>query len=318
VKISVDTMSSIVAEQAIAAGADIINDVSAGRSDPKMAPLIARNSEIQYIAMHSRGQGAGMADEGYGDIVQDVISELTADIDRLLEAGVRRDQIIFDPGPGFSKSTGELNWPLLARFGEFTALGFPVLFAASRKRFLGELLNGAPPKERDIATAATSLIALQKGAWGVRVHDVKATADVLRVAQAVSDFDNGHVTPAVDSYILKVNRLSFNAIHGVKPAEKLAPQPFLVDIEIGLDPSLLPKLQDDIENGLSYSQLAKVAKRVVEGESVDLIETLAQRILDGVMELSSDINRAKVTIHKPSAPIDAQFDDVICTLEAVR
>lgn len=186
--VSVDTTRAVVAEQAVAAGALIVNDVSGGLADPGMAEVVARTGVV-YVVMHWRGHADVMDSlEHYDDVVVDVRQELAERVDALLAAGVRREQLVVDPGLGFSKA-GSANWPLLAGLGELASLGLPVLVGASRKRFLGHLLAGrdgepVPPLDRDHATAAVSALAAAAGAWCVRVHEVKSTADAVRVAQA--------------------------------------------------------------------------------------------------------------------------------------
>ena len=199
--ISVDTTRAVVAEQAVAAGALIINDVSGGLADPDMADVVARTG-VTFVVMHWRGHADVMDDlEIYDDVVQDVRAELAGRVADLEAAGVRRSQLVLDPGLGFSKS-GAANWPLLARLDELIDLGLPVLVGASRKRFLGHLLAGedgvpVPPLERDGATAAVSTLAAMSGAWCVRVHDVRGTSDAVRVAQAWVDAGahRPHTTP---------------------------------------------------------------------------------------------------------------------------
>lgn len=186
--VSVDTTRAVVAEQAVAAGALIVNDVSGGLADPGMAEVVARTGVV-YVVMHWRGHADVMDSlEHYDDVVLDVRRELAERVDALVAAGVRREQLVVDPGLGFSKA-GTANWPLLAGLDELATLGLPVLVGASRKRFLGHLLAGGdgepvPPLERDHATAAVSTLAAASGAWCVRVHEVKSTADAVRVAQA--------------------------------------------------------------------------------------------------------------------------------------
>ncbi|MBD0676602.1 dihydropteroate synthase [Streptomyces sp. CBMA156] len=189
VMVSVDTMRASVAEQAVEAGAAIVNDVSGGLADPAMARVVAETG-APFVVMHWRGQSADMERMAvYGDVVRDVVAELTGRVDALLAAGVKEDQLILDPGLGFAK-TSEHNWALLGRLDALTALGRPVLVAASRKRFLGTLLADPatgelrPARERDDATAAVSVLSARAGAWAVRVHDVSGTADAVRVVAA--------------------------------------------------------------------------------------------------------------------------------------
>jgi dihydropteroate synthase len=136
--------------------------------------------------MHRRGDAKTMdALSAYNDVVEDVISELMEVRDKFYAAGVAPEQIILDPGLGFSKNSQQ-NWQLLGNLERFARLGNRVLVGTSRKRFLGSLLTtagkAAPPKERDNATVATTALAAAKGAWGVRVHDVAANLDAAKVA----------------------------------------------------------------------------------------------------------------------------------------
>ncbi|WP_354641840.1 dihydropteroate synthase [Kitasatospora camelliae] len=189
VVVSVDTMRASVAEQAVAAGARLINDVSGGLADPAMAEVVAATG-APFVVMHWRGQSADMDSLAvYRDVVADVVAELAARTGALLAAGVKEEQLILDPGLGFAK-TSEHNWALLGRLDALTALGRPVLVAASRKRFLGTLLANPetgeprPARQRDDATAAVSVLSARAGAWAVRVHDVAGTADAVRVVAA--------------------------------------------------------------------------------------------------------------------------------------
>ncbi|WP_405018808.1 dihydropteroate synthase [Kitasatospora sp. NBC_00070] len=189
VVVSVDTMRAAVAEQAVTVGARLVNDVSGGLADPGMAAVVAATG-APFVVMHWRGQSADMDKLAvYQDVVTDVVAELKDRMAALTAAGVREDQLVLDPGLGFAK-TEEHNWALLGRLAELTALGRPVLVAASRKRFLGTLLANPgtgeprPARERDDATAAVSVLSARAGAWAVRVHDVAGTADAVRVVAA--------------------------------------------------------------------------------------------------------------------------------------
>ncbi|MBX7472497.1 dihydropteroate synthase [Streptomyces sp. MAG02] len=189
VTVSVDTMRARVAEQAIAAGAVLVNDVSGGLADPAMIPAVAATG-APFVVMHWRGFSQDMnARAVYADVVTEVITELRARTEAVIEGGITPERLVIDPGLGFAKQADH-DLALVAHLGELRALGRPVLVAASRKRFLGRVLaghEGAPPpaRERDAATAAVSAIAAHEGAWAVRVHEVRATADAVRVARAV-------------------------------------------------------------------------------------------------------------------------------------
>jgi dihydropteroate synthase len=186
--VSVDTMRADVAELALAEGAVLVNDVSGGLADPQMAPLVAA-AGVPFVVMHWRGASDRMDQLAqYDDVVTDVRRELTHRVETLLGDGIGRDRLILDPGLGFAKRA-EHNWTLLSRLEELHSLDLPLLVGASRKRFLGTLLAGPdgqprPPAERDAATAATSVLAAAAGAWCVRVHDVRPTADAVRVVAA--------------------------------------------------------------------------------------------------------------------------------------
>lgn len=189
VTVSVDTMRASVAERSLAAGAVLVNDVSGGLADPAMIPVVAA-SGAPFVVMHWRGFLEGGNVRGvYTDVVTEVVDELHARVQAVLEGGIAADRVILDPGLGFSKDAAH-DLALLAHLDRLTGLGHPVLVAASRKRFLGRVLAGpdAPPppaRERDAATAAVSALAAQAGAWAVRVHEVRATADAVRVAHAM-------------------------------------------------------------------------------------------------------------------------------------
>lgn len=184
IRVSVDTMRAATAEAAVEAGAEIINDVSAGLADEAMA-AIAAASGARYVAMHWRGHADRMDRLAeYDDVAREVRDELAARVDALVAAGVPAERLILDPGLGFAKR-GEHNWQLLARLGELQSLGLPVLVGASRKRFIGSLLpDDAPVEQRDLPTAVISALSAEAGAWAVRVHDVVATRRALDVVGA--------------------------------------------------------------------------------------------------------------------------------------
>lgn len=191
VVVSVDTMRAAVAEQAVAAGAMLVNDVSGGLADPAMVPVVAA-AEVPFVVMHWRGFSEDMnARAVYGDVVAEVVTELRARMDAVVAGGVAPERIVIDPGLGFAKQA-EHDLALLARLRDLHGLGRPLLVAASRKRFLGRVLAGddgnpPPARERDAATAAVSALAAREGAWAVRVHEVRPTADAVRVVRAIEE-----------------------------------------------------------------------------------------------------------------------------------
>ncbi|WP_149184431.1 dihydropteroate synthase [Streptomyces sp. TRM49041] len=189
VTVSVDTMRASVARRAVAAGAVLVNDVSGGQADAEMVPSVAA-AEVPFVVMHWRGFSEDMNSLAvYDDVVAEVVAEVHARVEAVVAGGIAPERLIVDPGLGFAKRA-EHDLALVAHLAELRALGRPLLVAASRKRFLGRVLAGEdhtppPARERDAATAAVSAIAAHEGAWAVRVHEVRATADAVRVARAV-------------------------------------------------------------------------------------------------------------------------------------
>ncbi|MBM7437550.1 dihydropteroate synthase [Streptomyces sp. HB132] len=189
VTVSVDTMRAVVAEHAVAAGAALVNDVSGGLADPGMIPVVA-DAGVPFVVMHWRGFSESMNSRAvYDDVVGDVVAELRERVEAVIEGGVDPEKLVIDPGLGFAKNAAQ-DLALVAHLDRLHSLGRPLLVAASRKRFLGHVLAGegeAPPpaRERDAATAAVSALSAAAGAWAVRVHAVRPTADAVRVARAV-------------------------------------------------------------------------------------------------------------------------------------
>jgi len=196
--VSVDTMRAEVAEAAIAAGAAIVNDVSGGLADPRMYDVVAA-AGTTYVAMHWRAHADHMRDfavyDAPGGVVTAVRDELAARVDAMLAAGIARDRIVLDPGLGFAKRP-EHNWQLLRDLGPVRALGFPLLVGVSRKSFLGSLLaSGGAPRpvgEREHANTAITVLLAQQGVWGLRVHDVLAAKDALRVLERLDQEEATH------------------------------------------------------------------------------------------------------------------------------
>ena len=197
VVVSVDTMRAQVAEWAVDAGVSLVNDVSGGLADPYMPRLVGK-AGVPYVVMHWRGHSHDMQSRAvYADVVREVHDELALRIDMVTAEGVDPSTIVLDPGLGFSKNPAPLgpdahNWQLLAGLPELAGIDgrdFPVLVGASRKRYLSRLFDEVDGKprpftENDAATVAITALAAAAGAWCVRVHEVPANADAVRVAAA--------------------------------------------------------------------------------------------------------------------------------------
>jgi dihydropteroate synthase len=184
IPISIDTTKATVAEAAVRAGADIVNDVSGGKFDPQMLETVAR-LHVPYILMHMRGTPKTMQQmTDYVDVVEDVFADLQTQIDRAVECGIDRDQIIIDPGIGFAK-TYQQSIELIRQLDKFQSLDLPLLVGVSRKSFIGKILNQPDPNRRLWGTAAACCTAIDRGADILRVHDVAELLDVCRVADVM-------------------------------------------------------------------------------------------------------------------------------------
>jgi len=190
IPISVDTRRAAVAELALRAGAEIINDVSGLKNDPRLA-AVAAQQRVPLILMHIRGEPRTMQKTRFArDVMKDVVGGLRESISIARKAGVAKSQIILDPGIGFGKSFAQ-NYELLEKLPQLAKLGFPLLIGTSRKGFLGATLardgKPAPPEERIWGTAATVTASILQGAHIVRVHDVAEMVQVARVADCLSN-----------------------------------------------------------------------------------------------------------------------------------
>ena len=190
ISISVDTRRATVADLALRAGAEIINDISGLNHDPKIAEVAARHG-VPLILMHMRGEPRTMQAGPFArDVMQDVLQGLRRSVAAARKAGVAKSQIILDPGVGFGKNFAQ-NYELLQKLQQLARLGYPLLVGTSRKGFLGATLardgRPAPPEERIWGTAATVTASILHGAHIVRVHDVAEMVRVARVADCLLD-----------------------------------------------------------------------------------------------------------------------------------
>ncbi|WP_241490518.1 dihydropteroate synthase [Leucobacter chromiiresistens] len=341
--VSVDTLHADTAHAAVEAGARWINDVSGGLHDPEMLDAAAdasRRGAAGLIIGHWRGvPDPGHLRSDYADVVSDVTRALKERASAAVAAGVDPGRIVLDPGLGFDK-TGAQGWQLLAGLDEVRALGFPVLIGASRKRMLGEAIDGlaaprsaagsatarpagsgsapapSPAHDRDLATAVVSALAAEAGAWGVRVHDVHGTRQALAVQSAWSDARR-HVRArqpqATPPDRITLTGLEVFAHHGVFDFEREQGQRFIIDADVEVDLAGAAA-EDALARTVHYGELADAIVDAVASDPVDLIETVAERVARVALGFVG-VRSARITVHKPDAPIAQTFADVSVTVE---
>jgi len=182
--ISIDTFNSEVAHEALSNGANWINDVTGGRRDEEILDVVSE-FKCPFVITHSRGNSKSMSNLiNYDDLFVDIIHSLDTLTKKAINKNVSKDKIIWDPGIGFSKDTNQ-NLEILRNIDFIKKYEFPILIGASRKRFIGEILNEPKPKERDIGTIAISCLCSQQNIHLVRVHNVKMNYQVLKVADKI-------------------------------------------------------------------------------------------------------------------------------------
>ena len=184
IPISVDTFHHSVAEKVLNIGADWINDISGGRHDPEIFKVIAEKG-CSYVLTHSRGNSKTMDSLAeYSNVVLDVKNELSKQIDLALSVGIKNEQIIIDPGIGFAKNLYQ-NLALLRNLEEFVAMKYPLLIGASRKRFIGSVINESDPNKRIYGTAAVASRCVIAGVDYLRIHDIKPIRQVVEMTKSI-------------------------------------------------------------------------------------------------------------------------------------
>ena len=182
--ISVDTFNSEVAHRALLNGANWINDVTGGRRDEEIYNVVS-NFDCPFVITHSKGNSQNMNDLNlYENLIEDIIDSLKILVNKAISKGVNKNKIILDPGLGFAKNTSQ-NILILKNLNKFKKLGYPILIGASRKRFIGEVLNIPNPKERDIGTLAISCLCSQLNIEIVRVHNVELNYQIIKMADKI-------------------------------------------------------------------------------------------------------------------------------------
>jgi dihydropteroate synthase len=298
VLISVDTAKGSVAQAALSAGASMVNDVWAARRDPGTAEAAAQ-AGAYLVVMHNKDVA-----EYPNGVLPEVIDGLRTSAEAAASLGVGADRLIVDPGIGFGK-TPDHSLEVLHRLGELkAALGLPLLIGTSRKRFIGEVLDGAPPSERLEGTAASSVLAVAAGADIVRVHDVGPVVRAVRVADAiVRRIDDQVHEPAARPAIpgeVAVRGIRAEGRHGVTAGERARPQPFEVDVALQADLAT-GAATDRLDDAVDYTQLEALAMERIQGTSFHLIETLAASIGDAILERWPAATEVEVAVRKPEA-----------------
>ncbi len=305
--VSIDTTKGSVAEAALAAGAGMVNDVWAAHRDPGTAQAAAA-AGAYFVAMHNRDVA-----EYPNGVLPEVITWLREHAEAAAAAGVTADRIVVDPGIGFGK-TAEHSLEVMHRLGTIReAVGLPLLVGTSRKRFIGEILDGAPPEERLEGTIASVVTAIATGADAVRVHDVSPVVRAVRVADAIvrrhgsqTGADN---EPAALPGRITVAGIAARGRHGVSDAERSQPQPFEVDVTVVAD--LVNAAEGDrVEDTVDFAALQQRVMDVVEGTSFLLLEALAASIGQAILDRWPGIATVAVAIRKPNAPMPGPFGTV--------
>jgi len=302
VLVSIDTTKGVVARAALAAGAGMVNDVWAARRDPGTAEATAE-AGAYLVVMHNKEVAE------YPDgVLPEVIEWLRSAAEAAAGIGVRRDRLLVDPGIGFGK-TLDHSLEVLNRLGELkAALGLPLLVGTSRKRFIGEILDGAPPDDRLEGTAASVVLAIAAGADVVRVHDVQPVARAVRVADAIvrrpSPPSTGPAEPTGPTIPgqVTIRGIQARGRHGVGDAERTHPQPFEVDVSVRADLSAATA-SDRLNDTVDYAALQALVMARVRDDSFHLIETLAASIGHAILERWPAVAEAEVAVRKLEAPL---------------
>jgi len=301
--ISIDTTKGDVARAALAAGAGMVNDVWAARRDPGTAEAAAA-AGAYLVVMHNKD----VAEYPTG-VLPEVIAWLRSAAESAAEAGVARDRIVVDPGIGFGK-TPVHSLEVLHRLGELkAALGLPLLVGTSRKRFIGEILDGAPPENRLEGTAASVVLAIAAGADVVRIHDVEAVTRSVRVADAIVRRPPSVEPPPALPAQVSILGIGAAGRHGVGDNERFREQPFEVDVVARLDAGAAVA-GDDLEQTVDYAAVQALVIELVGANSFRLIETLAAAIGDAILSRWSVVDEVEVAVRKPEAPMPASVDRI--------
>jgi dihydropteroate synthase/dihydroneopterin aldolase len=310
--LSIDTFYAEVAEAAVAAGADIVNDVSGLGADPAMPATLARLN-VPVILMDRT-----KLPREHPDAPAAVAANLRAILRHAEAAGIDPARVILDPGFGFGK-TARQNLTLVRDIAVLAALGRPLCYAVSRKGTIGLILGDLPPEERLEGSLALAVLCAAAGVAILRAHDVRQTVRALRMVAATLGPrpTGGHdeIRNETRDQIrdesrdeIRIEGIAVEAIHGVLPEERRRPQPFHVDATLRRD--LAPAgRSDDLAQTVNYAEVAAIAVSVLSGQPRNLIEALAEEIAGRLMAAFA-VDEVEVRVHKPEAPVGVPFADV--------
>ncbi len=301
VLVSIDTAKGSVARAALSAGAGMVNDVWAARRDPGTAEAAAE-AGAYLVVMHNKDVAE------YPDgVLPEVIDWLRSAAEAAAGIGVRADRLLVDPGIGFGK-TPDQSLEVLHRLAELkAALGLPLLIGTSRKRFIGEILGGAPASDRLEGTAASVVLAIASGADVVRVHDVAPIARAVRVADAIVrriDLAPADASPPAEAAPgqVSIRAIQAQGRHGVGDDERSRRQPFEVDVAVSVDLSAAAA-GDRLEDTVDYATLQILVTTRVRDDSFHLIESLAASIGRAILDRWPAVTEVEVAVRKPKASL---------------
>jgi len=301
VLVSIDTAKGSVARAALSAGAGMVNDVWAARRDPGTAEAAAE-AGAYLVLMHNKHVAE------YPDgVLPEVVDWLRSAAEAAAGIGVRADRLVVDPGIGFGK-TRDHSLEVLHRLAELkAALGLPLLIGTSRKRFIGEILGGAPASDRLEGTAASVVLAIASGADVVRVHDVAPIARAARVADAIvrridrPPADGSAPREATPGQV-SIRAILAQGRHGVGNDERSRPQPFEVDVAVRADLSAAAA-GDRLDDTVDYAALQTLVTTRVRDDSFHLIESLAASIGRAILDRWPLVAEVEVAVRKSEAPL---------------
>jgi dihydropteroate synthase len=308
--VSIDTTKGAVARAALAAGAGMVNDVWAGRRDPATVEAAAEAGS-HLVLMHNK-QVAEYPD----GLMNEILSWLSDAVESAVAAGVPRSRLLIDPGIGFGKTPAH-SIEVMRRLSGLRRLGQPILVGTSRKRFIGEILGGAPVEDRLEGTLASVVLAIGAGADVVRVHDVRPVVRAVRVADAIlrgRQQEASREAPQPDRIALLGMR--FAGRHGALPGEQDRPQPFEVDVVIERELGTAAAT-DDLADSVDYATVFERVRTVLEGPSRRLLETLAVAIADGLLA-DYAIDAVEVRLRKPRSPLAGELRTVEIAVRRTR